>query len=73
MASQMAILSKPVKPPQTLNTTTIPFKTSISTFTFLSLEAQLAEPNLPPASPTPLPPNPASGNMCIFIADIAMQ
>ncbi|XP_010657071.1 pentatricopeptide repeat-containing protein At1g26460, mitochondrial-like [Vitis vinifera] len=63
MASQMAILSRARKTLlKTLNHHNNPFKASISTFTFLSLEAQLAEPSLPPPSPTPLPPNPASGS-----------
>ncbi|RVW69758.1 hypothetical protein CK203_061846 [Vitis vinifera] len=62
MASQMAILSRARKTLlKTLNHHNNPFKASISTFTFLSLEAQLAEPSLPPPSPTPLPPNPAQG------------
>nr|CAN63146.1 hypothetical protein VITISV_029486 [Vitis vinifera] len=59
----MAILSRAHKTLlKTLNHHNNPFKASISTFTFLSLEAQLAEPSLPPPSPTPLPPNPASGS-----------
>ncbi|WKA10332.1 hypothetical protein VitviT2T_027907 [Vitis vinifera] len=63
MASQMAILSRARKTLlKTLNHHNNPFKASISTFTFLSLEAQLVEPSLPPPSPTPLPPNPASGS-----------
>ncbi|RVX11159.1 Pentatricopeptide repeat-containing protein, mitochondrial [Vitis vinifera] len=63
MASQMAILSRARKTLlKTLNHHNNPFKASISTFTFLSLEAQLAEPSLPPPSPIPLPPNPASGS-----------
>ncbi|GMY25859.1 pentatricopeptide repeat-containing protein At1g26460, mitochondrial [Fagus crenata] len=59
MASQMAILTR---------TRTL-FKTStksITTFTFLSQEPQLAESthssSPPPSSTTPLPPNPASGS-----------
>uniref|UniRef100_A0A2N9EUE4 Pentacotripeptide-repeat region of PRORP domain-containing protein n=1 Tax=Fagus sylvatica TaxID=28930 RepID=A0A2N9EUE4_FAGSY len=59
MASQMAILTR---------TRTL-FKTStksITTFTFLSQEPQLAESthssSSPPSSTTPLPPNPASGS-----------
>ena len=60
MASQMAILSRARKTLlKALNHHNNPFKASISTFTFLSLEAQLVEPSLPPPSPTPLPPKPA--------------
>ena len=63
MASQMAILSRARKTLlKTLNHHNNPFKASISTFTFLSQEPQLAKPSLLPPSPTPLPPNPASGS-----------
>ncbi|KAJ4850954.1 hypothetical protein Tsubulata_011537 [Turnera subulata] len=42
---------------------TFPCRKSISTFTFLSQEPQLATPPPPPPpDPTPLPPNPASGS-----------
>ncbi|RVX13476.1 Pentatricopeptide repeat-containing protein, mitochondrial [Vitis vinifera] len=63
MASQMAILSRARKTLlKTLNHHNNPFKASISTFTFLPQEPQLAEPSLPPPSPTPLPSNLASGS-----------
>ena len=58
MASQLAILSRTRSFLKTLNPNNS-FKT-ISTFAFLSQEAQLAEPS--PAPATPLPPNPASGS-----------
>ncbi|RVX07770.1 Pentatricopeptide repeat-containing protein, mitochondrial [Vitis vinifera] len=74
MASQMAILSRARKTLlKTLNDHNNPFKASISTFTFLSLEAQLVEPSLPPPSPTPLPPNPASGARSTNQIDAALR
>ncbi|RVW58075.1 Pentatricopeptide repeat-containing protein, mitochondrial [Vitis vinifera] len=74
MASQMAILSRARKTLlKTLNHHNNPFKASISTFTFLSLEAQLAEPSLPPPSPTPLPPNPPQGARSTNQIDAALR
>ncbi|RVW17790.1 Pentatricopeptide repeat-containing protein, mitochondrial [Vitis vinifera] len=74
MASQMAILPRARKTLlKTLNDHNNPFKASISTFTFLSLEAQLAEPSLPPPSPTPLPPNPASGSPLYKYVDLTLK
>ncbi|PQP92671.1 pentatricopeptide repeat-containing protein [Prunus yedoensis var. nudiflora] len=59
MATQMAILARTRTLAKTLNPNP-GFKT-ITTFSFLSQELQLAEPTHPIPS-TPLPPNPASGS-----------
>ncbi|KAK9276261.1 hypothetical protein L1049_005792 [Liquidambar formosana] len=62
MASQMAIFARSRTFIKTLTTTHDPFKT-ITTFTFLSQEPQLAtESTHPSSSSTSLPPNPASGS-----------
>ncbi|KAF5752057.1 pentatricopeptide repeat-containing protein [Tripterygium wilfordii] len=59
MAAQVAILARTKKLIQAL----YPAK-SISTFTFLSQEPQLVEASIPDSqpSPSPLPPNPATGS-----------
>lgn len=60
MASPMATLLRTRNLIKTLNHNTISFKT-ITAFTFLNQELQVAEPTHSP-NPTPLPPNPASGS-----------
>ncbi|KAF7809045.1 pentatricopeptide repeat-containing protein [Senna tora] len=58
MASQMAILARTRSLIKTLRSSSV---RTITTSNFLSQEPQLAEPTTLP-SPTPLPPNPASGS-----------
>lgn len=60
MALQMAILARTRSLIRTLHSNSASLKT-ITTFSFLSQEPQLAE-SATPATPTPLPPNPASGS-----------
>ncbi|KAF5745749.1 Tetratricopeptide repeat (TPR)-like superfamily protein isoform 1 [Tripterygium wilfordii] len=57
MASQVVILARTKTLIRALNSSK-----SISTFTFLSQEPQLAEASLPDPQPSPLPPNPATGS-----------